>query len=64
MLVDAGGPKRADAGPDRDLAALEVAKEFLPLLIGGHPVFLAGPQASSAGQERQVGLDGLLGIDR
>lgn len=41
-----------------------MAEELLPFGVGRHPVFLAGTQDPPPGQERQVGLDGLVGIDR
>jgi hypothetical protein len=40
-----------------------VAEEFLPLGVGGDAVFLAWAQGPAAGEEGQVGLDGLLGVD-
>jgi hypothetical protein len=44
VFVDAWGCVGADAGDERDLAAFEMAEEFLPFLVGGLPVFLAGSQ--------------------
>jgi hypothetical protein len=41
-----------------------VAEEFLPFGVGGGAVFLGRPQRATPGQERQVGLDRLGGIDR
>ena len=41
-----------------------MAEEFLPFGVGGHPVLFAGAQAPPPGEERQVGLDGLIGVDR
>ena len=41
-----------------------MAEEFLPFGVGGDAVFLGGPQCASPGQEREVGLDRLGGIDR
>ncbi|MCY0939553.1 hypothetical protein, partial [Streptomyces sp. H34-S4] len=63
MFVDARGAERAAAGSGGDLAALEVADELAPFLVGGDAVFLAWPHRSPAGQEGQVGLDGLVRID-
>ena len=63
VLVNAGGAESAPAGAGGDFPALEMAEEFLPFLIGGDPVFLAGPQRPPPGEERQVGLDGLFGVD-
>jgi len=61
--VDAWRAEGPAAGPGGDLPALEVAEELGPFLVGGRAVFLAGPQGAAAGQERQVGLDGLFGVD-
>ena len=63
VLVDAGGGVGAAAEAGGDLATLEAPEELLPFLVGGCAVFLTGPQASAAGQEGQVSLDGLLGVD-
>lgn len=63
VFVDAGGAERAAADPGGDLATFEVAEELLPFLIRGRPVLLAGPHGPASGEESQVGLDGLLGID-
>ena len=62
--MDARGGERAAAGAGGDFAEFEVAEEFFPFLVGGDAVFLAGSQRTPSGQERQVGLDRLLGIDR
>jgi hypothetical protein len=64
VLVDAGGAVGSPAVAERDLAAFEVAEEFLPLLLGGAAVLLAGTQFPAAGDERPVPVDGLLGVDR
>ena len=40
-----------------------MAEELGPFFVGGDAVFLAGPQGAAPGQERQVGLDRLVGID-
>jgi hypothetical protein len=40
-----------------------VTKELGPFLVGGDALLLARSECSSPGQERQVGLDGLLWID-
>ena len=63
MLVDTWCADRAPADSCGDLAALEVAEEFLPFGVGGHAVFVGGPHGSPSGQERQVCLDGLVGVD-
>ena len=40
------------------------AEEFGPFFVGGGAVFLAGPQQGAAlGQECQVGMDRLVGVD-
>jgi hypothetical protein len=62
VLVDAGGAERPAADAGGDLAAFEVAEEFLPFGVGGGAVFLGGPQCPAAGEEGQVGLDGFLGV--
>src|SRR5215469_5042134 len=62
VLVDARGAERSAAYSGGDLAAFEVAEEFLPFGVGGGAVFLSGPQRPAAGEEGQVGLDGLVGV--
>src|ERR1700739_2664642 len=54
-----------NARPQVPVATLrsEVAEELGPFLVGGDAVFLAGPQGPAAGQERQVCLDCLVGVD-
>ena len=42
VLVNATAGEGSAAGADRDFASFEVAEEFLPFLIGGCAVFLAG----------------------
>jgi hypothetical protein len=64
VLVHAWGPERAAAGAGGDLAEFEMAEELGPFLVGGDAVFLAWPQGPAASQERQVGLDRLVGVDR
>src|ERR1035441_3080669 len=61
--MNAGSAECATAYPGCDFPALEVAEEFLPLLLGGDPVLIGGPLCPPPGQECQVGLDGLFGID-
>ena len=61
VLVDAGGADGAAAGAGGDFAAFEVAEQFGPFGVGGGAVFLGGPQCPAAGEEGQVGLDGLVG---
>jgi hypothetical protein len=63
VFVLADGRPRASAGADGHLAAFEVAEELGPLVVGRDAVFLAGAQGSAAGEERQVGLDGLVGVN-
>ena len=63
VLVDAGGGERAAAGAGGDLAAFEVAEEFVPFGVGGGAVFLGRSQCPPSGEEREVGLDGLIGVD-
>ena len=63
VLMDARGGERPPAGADRDFALLEVTEEFLPFLVGGGSVFVAGPQGTSSGEEGEVGLDGFFGVD-
>ena len=63
VFVDARGGVGAAAGAQGELAAFEVAEEFLPFLLGRHPVFLAGAQRSAAGDERAVPVDHLVGVD-
>jgi hypothetical protein len=63
VLVDAGGGERPAAKPGRYRAAFEVAEELLPFLIGRGAVFLGGALGATAGQECQVVLDDLVGID-
>lgn len=62
MFVDAWGTECAGAGADGYLASFEVAEEFLPFGVGWGAVFLAGAQGAAAAQERQVGLDRLVGV--
>jgi hypothetical protein len=45
VLVDAAGAVGPAAVAERDLAAGEVAEEFLPFLVGRQPVFPAGRSA-------------------
>jgi hypothetical protein len=52
--VDTWCADRAPADSGGDLAALEVAEEFLPFGVGGHAVFVGGPHRAPSGQERQV----------
>ncbi|MGW7484333.1 hypothetical protein ACWGH8_37850 [Nonomuraea muscovyensis] len=63
MLVYAWGAEGASAGAGGDLSHLEVSEEFLPCLVGGGAVFVGGAQGAAAGEEGQVGLDDLVGID-
>jgi hypothetical protein len=61
--MNAGGPESASAGARSYLSQLEMTEEFFPLLVRGDAVFFARSQSPAAGQERQVGLDGLVGVD-
>lgn len=60
--MDAGGAESAAACTDGDFAALEVAEEFLPFIVGGDAVSLAWAKGPAAGQEGHVRLDRLLGV--
>jgi hypothetical protein len=40
-----------------------VAEEFFPFGVGGGAVFLGWPQCPAAGQEGQVSLDRLVGVN-
>ncbi len=62
--MDAGGSERAPAGAGGDLAVFEVAEELGPFGVGGDAVFLARPKCPPPGQERQMSLDRLIGVDR
>jgi hypothetical protein len=64
VFVNAVGSIGATAVAKRDSAALEVAEELLPFLLGGGAVLLAGAKGATAGDERAVAVDGLLGVDR
>ncbi len=63
MLVDARGAERPPAGAGGDFSAFEVAEELGPFGVSRDAVFVGGPLGAAAGQERQVGLDGLLRVD-
>jgi hypothetical protein len=63
VFVLADGRPGACAGADGDLAAFEVAEEFLPLGVGGGAVLLCWAQRTAAGEERPVGFDCLCGVD-
>jgi hypothetical protein len=63
VLVNAGSAECATAYAGRDFPALEVAEEFLPLFFAWDPVFISGPLCPTPGKERQVRLDGLLGVN-
>jgi len=64
VLVDAAGSIGAAAVTEGNLSSFEMAKEVLPLLFGGGAVLLAGAKGATAGDERPVTVDGLLGVDR
>lgn len=40
-----------------------MAEELGPFLLGGDAVFLAGPEVAAAGEEPEMGLERLVGID-
>jgi len=63
VLVDAGGVVGAAAVAEGDLAALEVAGELVPFLVGGDPVFGGRAQGPAAGDERPVAGDDFVGVD-
>ena len=64
VLVDARGVVGAAAVAEGDLAALEVAEEIGPFLIGRGPVLPGRAQCPAAGDERPVAVDDLFGVDR
>ena len=64
MLVNTGGCVGTAAGAEGDLAAFEVAEEFVPFLVGRLPVFLTRSECSAAGDERAVPVDDLVGVER
>ena len=55
-FTNTGRSERATAVADGDLAALEVAEEFLPIGVGGCAVFVGGAERPPPGEERQVRL--------
>src|SRR4051794_10826845 len=63
MFVLAGCGVGPSADPELDLALLEVSEELVPFLVGDIPVFLAGPQASTTGDERPVVFDHVAVVD-
>jgi hypothetical protein len=63
VLVNARGRIGPPAFTERDAATLEVAEEFLPFGVARSAVFLAGAQASAAGDEGPVAGDDFLGVD-
>ena len=63
MLVDAGRVVGTAAVADGDLAVFEVAEELGPLLVSWGAVLLAGAKLATAGDERPVTGDDLLGVD-
>ncbi|MFE6398101.1 hypothetical protein [Streptomyces alboflavus] len=58
VFVEAVGAVGAGAGADGQFAALEVAKEVLPLGVSGDAVFLGGTQRTAPGDEGAMGFDG------
>ena len=64
MLVDARGSEGASTCSCGNFSQLEVSEEFLPFGVGGDAVFLAWAQGPAAGEEGQVGLDGLVGVEK
>ena len=63
VLVDAGGVVGAAAVAEGDLAAGEVAEEFVPFGVGGGAVFGGGTQGAAAGDEGPVAVDDVFGVD-
>jgi hypothetical protein len=64
VFVDAWGGVGATAQAGGHLATFPVTEELFPFGVGGDAVFLTGALASPSGQEGQVRLDRLVGIDR
>jgi hypothetical protein len=60
----AWGPEVAAAGPQGDLAQLEVREELVPFGGGEITVLFAGPLGAAAGDERPVMGDHVFGVDR
>ena len=63
MFMNAGRSGRAPAGADGDLASFEVTEGLGPFIVGGDAVLLGGTQCATAREEREVGLDGFVGVD-
>jgi hypothetical protein len=63
MFVDAWGGVGTSAGPQRDLAAFEVAEEFVPFGVGGHSVLFAGSHRTSACDEGAMPVDDFFRVD-
>ncbi|WP_438453057.1 hypothetical protein [Streptomyces asiaticus] len=60
VFMGAAGPVGSAAVAQGDPAALEVAEELLPFLVGRSSVFLAGAGGAAAGDEGPVAVDDLL----
>lgn len=63
VFVDAGSGVGTAASAEGEFAVLEMTEELVPLLLGGHPVFLGRAQRTPSGDERAVPIDDFLGID-
>ena len=63
VLMDAGRRVRPPAFAERDTPPLEMTEEFFPLFVAGSTVFLAGTEASAAGDEGPVAVDDFLRVD-
>src|SRR5882757_1736154 len=61
VLMNAVAAEGSAAGADGYLAPFEMAQELFPFRVGGCPVLLGGSLLATAGQERKVRLDGLVG---
>ena len=61
--MNAAGSVGPAAVAEGELAALEVAEELVPFLVGWGAVFLAGAQLAAAGDECPVAVDRFFGVD-
>jgi hypothetical protein len=60
VLVGAGGPVGAAAGPEGDLAPLEVLLELAPFLVGRLAVLGLGPDGPALVEECPVTADEIV----